>query len=119
MERHNAEESGYIEVTNSDSFVQFGAKHLAKPGPKSGIEKRKFFDLKERVVRDRIDAKPKFKTLNGINSMFQYICKSSGEVVWRKLPCFCDQCSKLDWNNCLNRDIVGKLKIVVKEGVEF
>ena len=119
MEKHNAELPDYIEVLNSETFVKFGEKYLSKPGPKSGIEMRKFFDLKENIVKDRIDAKPSFKTLSGINSMYQYICRSDGEVLWRKLPCFCEKCSNLEWKDCLNKDVVGKVKVVIKEGVEF
>jgi hypothetical protein len=46
MNRHNPEESGYIEVVDSSTFKLFGEKHLATPGPKAGIEKRMFFLFK-------------------------------------------------------------------------
>ena len=66
--------------------MKFGEKHLSKPGPQAGIEKRKFMDLKEQVVKDRLASKPTFKTLNGIKSMFQYIYKENGEVFGRDCP---------------------------------
>ena len=106
-------------MVDSRSFVKFGEKYLSTPGPKSGIGKRKFFDLKEEAVRDRIAMKPSFKTLVGIKSVFQYICKETGEVLWRKLPCFCENCSNLEWEKCSNTDVVGKLKVVIKPGVDF
>ena len=119
MNRHNPEESDYIEVLDSATFKLFGEKHLATPGPKAGIEKRVFYDLKEETVKERIDQKPSFKTLSGIKSVFQYICKENGEVLWRKLPCFCKNCANLDWNNCACVEIVGKCKVVIKAGVDF
>ena len=99
--------------------MKFGEKHLSKPGPQAGIKKRKFMDLKEQVVKDRLASKPTFKTLNGIKSMFQYICKENGEVLWRRLPCFCKTCNDLEWEQCYNKDVVGKLKVVIKAGIEF
>jgi hypothetical protein len=119
LTRHNPGAEDHIEVTNSESFVNFGNQKLTSPGPKSGITDRKFYDLKKSVVDERKSEKPSFKTLNGIKSVFQYICKSSGEVLWRKLPCFCEFCSNRMWESCPNSEIVGKLKVVVKPGVEF
>ena len=119
LQRHNAEDPAHFEVVDSETFARFGEKYLAKPGPKSAIEKRMFFDLKAEVMRERIAEKPSFKTLTGIKSVFQYICKNNGEVVWRRLTCFCVKCLNLEWDHCYNKDIVGKLKIVIQEGVEF
>ena len=99
--------------------MRFGEKFLTSPGSKSGIKERRFKNLDRETVQDRISEKPQFKTLTGIKSVFQYICKSSGEVSWRKLPCFCTQCSNLRWDECLNKDLVGQLKVVVKPGVDF
>ena len=119
LERHDADKEDYIEVLNSETFVKFSNKHLTKPGPKSGIKERMFYDLKESKVMERLSEKPGFKTLNGINSVFQYICKPTGEVLWRKLPCFCSNCSNLQWEKCKCKDIVGSLKVVLKAGEEF
>ena len=119
LTRHNRNEEGYFEVLNSETFARFGAENMAHPGPKSGIKERRFYDLKKETVDQRIADKPSFKTLSGIKSVFQYICKSSGEVLWRKLPCFCAVCSDLKWENCPNSNIVGKLKVVVKPGEDF
>ena len=117
--RHNPEDPGYIEVTDSSTFKKFGDKHLATPGPKSGIKKRKFFDLKKENVQERIDQKPAFKTLKGIKSVFQYVCSEDGKVVWRKLPCFCVKCVSLEWDQCTAVEIAGKFKEVIKAGVDF
>ena len=106
-------------MLDSQSFKRFGDKYLSTPGPKSGIEERKFYDLRKEAVTDRIAEKPKFKTLTGIKSVFQYICKTTGEFLWRKLPCYCERCSNLDWEHCENSDIVGKFKIVIKPGADF
>ena len=119
LSRHNPDDESHIEVLNSESFVKFGQQKLSCPGPKSSISERKFYDLKKSTVEERKSEKPSFKTLSGIKSVFQYICKSSGEVMWRKLPCFCQLCSNRMWESCRNSDVVGKLKVVVKSGSEF
>ena len=119
LTRHNTDDEGHIEVVNSETFARFGEQHMARPGCKSGIKERRFYDLKKETVDERVAEKPKFKTLNGIKSVFQYICKSSGEVLWRKLPCFCAYCSDMKWESCPNSNIVGNLKIVVKSGEDF
>ena len=119
LERSNSELGDHVEVLDSESFVKFGRKQLTKPGPKSGIKERKFYDLKKELVQERLSEKPCFKTLNEINSVFQYIWKPSGEVLWRKLPCFCSSCSNLQWEHCKCKDTVGEVKIVIKAGVVF
>ena len=119
LRRQNPDDDGQIDVVSSALFVKFGEKYLSSPGPKSGIKERRFYDLKKETIQDRISVKPNFKTLDGIKSVFQYICKTSGEVLWRKLPCFCVVCSDMRWEDCPNVDIVEKLKVVVKAGVEF
>ena len=117
--RHNSESGDYVAVTDSQSFVEFGEKFVSSPGPKSGIRERKFSSLKKEEIDERVSAKPDFKTLNGIKSVYQYICRSSGEVMWRKLPCFCTKCSSTDWESCPNTDTVGKLKVVINPGDDF
>jgi hypothetical protein len=119
LERRDADKEDHIEVVDSKTFVDFGKKFLSKPGPKAGIKERMFYDLDEDEVKARLAEKPGFKTLNGINSVFQYICKPSGEVLWRRLPCFCSSCSDLKWEDCKCKGIVGSLKVVIKPGVEF
>ena len=119
LNRHNPDDPGYVEVADSSSFKEFGEKHLTKPGPKSGIKQRKFMDLKAESVKERIDEKPAFKTLSGIKSVFQYVCKEDGETIWRKLPCFCGFCGNFEWDKCTSVETVGRFKIVVKAGVEF
>ena len=54
MTRHRLD-SEYIEVLDSASFCEFGAKYLEKPGPRAGIEKRTFFDLKDEIIKQRTE----------------------------------------------------------------
>ena len=90
---------------------------LQRRGQKLELKRGCFFDLKEETVKDRIDQKPSFKTLSGIKSM--YICKEDGQVLWRKLPCFCKNCGNLEWDNCTSVEVVGKCRVVIKAGVDF
>ena len=48
--RQSADSDDWIEVKDSQSFCKFGEKYLAKPGPRSGIEKRLFYDLNKATV---------------------------------------------------------------------
>ena len=119
LERRDSENEDHVEVLDSTSFLRFGEKYLSEPGPRSGIKRRKFYDLKEITVKDRLAEKPGFKTLTGINSVFQYVCKPTGVVIWRILPCFCTSCANLQWDQCKCTSVVGTFKVVVKAGVEF
>ena len=56
------------------------------------------------------------RTLTGINSVFTYIVAPNGEVLFRKFPCFCDECYNMNFNDCKYEDLVGKARIVVTAG---
>ena len=56
------------------------------------------------------------KTLNGINKMFCYIVYPSGEVLFRKFPCFCDDCCNMNFKSCKFKALCGLPKVVVKSG---
>ena len=47
-------------MLDSASFCEFGAKYLEKPGPRAGIEKRTFFDLKDEIIKERNENVMKF-----------------------------------------------------------
>ena len=120
-----------MHVGDSESFCQFGKKFLGKPGPKSGIKGRTFYDLPDDIIKERgmyrfsmIKTKIKrfiiqvrgVKTLTGINSIFTYIVSPSGEVWFRKFSCFCVYCSKMDFGNCSQKKLVGIARLVVSAG---
>ena len=50
--RHQAGDD-YVEVTDSSTFSKFGKQFLEKPGPRSGIERRTFHDLKDEDIKKR------------------------------------------------------------------
>ena len=65
------------------------------------------------------------KTISGISSKFEYICKVSnvfiinifqvtekqvsGEGFWRRFPCFCEACIQQQWEECTEESVVGNL----------
>ena len=49
--RYQAENT--IEVVSSSTFCQFGDEYLVTPGPRSGIERRTFHDLKDKDIKAR------------------------------------------------------------------
>ena len=54
LHRHSMDED-YIEVVDSCTFCQFARKYLVKPGPKSGIERRTFYDMDDSAVQGHRD----------------------------------------------------------------
>lgn len=59
------------------------------------------------------------KTLTGINSVFSYMVAPSGEVWFRKFPCFCEKCYNMDFENCKHKDLVGRSRSVVSSGEDI
>ena len=53
LHQHDKEADGYFEVLDSSSLCKFGQDHLSKPGEKSGIERRTFFELEDAVIKER------------------------------------------------------------------
>lgn len=113
MMRDDPDSPAYVEVTDSSSACEYGSQQMGVPGPTSGIKKRTFFDLKGEIVKQRKDEIESVKTLAGISTKFEIICKTNGEVCWRRYPCFCEMCVNMRWKECENKDLVGQLKIVV------
>ena len=56
------------------------------------------------------------KTVTGINSVFQYIVSPQGQVLFRKFPCFCSACYDMDFVNCSQKHIVGRVRVAVEAG---
>ena len=112
MVRDNPEHSEYIEVKDSKSVCQFRNQQMAVPGPKSGIKRRTFFDLQGEAVKQRRQDADECTPFAGISIKFEILCKPTGEVSWRRFPCFCDMCINTRWDECQNVEIVGKLKII-------
>ena len=56
------------------------------------------------------------KTVTGINSIFQYIVSPQGQVMFRKFPCFCQACYGMDFDNCTQKQIVGRVRVAVEAG---
>ena len=54
LNRH-VEDEDYLEVVDSASFTEFGKTFLATPGPKSGIEKRTFYNLTDEEIKLRAE----------------------------------------------------------------
>ena len=48
-------EGGEIEVVDSTTFCKFGERFLATPGPRSGIEKRTFKELRDEDIKARAE----------------------------------------------------------------
>ena len=112
MVRDNPNNPEYIEVKDSKTVCQFGEQQMAVPGPTSGIKRRTFFDLQGEVVKKRREDADEGKPFAGISTKFEILCKPTGEVSWRRFPCFCDMCIHMRWDERQNVKIVGKLKIV-------
>ena len=114
--KHPEDEVGYIVVKDSESFQRFGEQQLGKPGPRSKLLSRYFIDMKAEEVLERKRDVGKVGTLAEITSMYHYVCKPSGEVLWRRYPCCCPACMGQRWNECLVPELVGMMEIVVPEG---
>ena len=56
------------------------------------------------------------KTIPGISSVFSYMVYPTGEVLFRKFPCFCDDCSHMRFEDCPHKGISGSPVVVVKTG---
>ena len=115
--KHPEDQAGYISVTDSQSFQQFGQQQLAKPGPRSKLESRHFLDMKPEEVLERKREVGQVGTLAGISSKYQYVCKPDGEVLWRRYPCCCPACLNLRWQDCMVPELVGELETVVPQGM--
>lgn len=77
--REHSVSSSYQEISDSMSVVEFGERHLSVPGKKAGLKARIFLNQSpEEVLQKRhVDSEKsgEGKTINGISSKFEYICK--------------------------------------------
>ena len=75
MIRSNIDAADYLEVKDSASLQQFGDRFLKIPGSRSQLKLRIFMNLLPEEVLARKNEVGESKTLAGISSKFQYICK--------------------------------------------
>ena len=67
-------------------------------------------------IENYFQVKGEITTLLGINRIFCYIVTPNGEVQFRKFPCFCDNCAKLNMKDCEFTELAGVPEIVVRPG---
>ena len=77
MLRSDVNSPDYLEVKDSASLQQFGQRFLKTPGSRSQLKIREFIDLNpDEVLRRKARVEDDdSRTLAGISSKFQYICK--------------------------------------------
>ena len=75
MIRSDINSPDYLEVKDSSRLKQFGERFLVTPGLHAELNLREFIDLLPSVVLARKKAVVESKTLDGISTKFQYICK--------------------------------------------
>ena len=129
--RADSSADGYCEVKTSKQIVDFGNRHLGTPRAGADLRKRIFCDLPPDTVlrRKELDKEDPLnsKTVSGISNIYEIICQVSktdnyknsglpsqadGNVLWRRFPCFCPPCQYNQWQDCQNKDIVGKVENV-------
>ena len=125
MIRSDINSPTYLEVKDSATLQEYGKRNLSTPGSKSKLNTREFIDLLPVEVLARKEARPDSKTIAGISTKFEYVCKViniislncvnfdiikvDGTLWWRRFPCFCFACAKQDWKHCSEQNIVGEL----------
>ena len=75
MVRSDINAAAYLEVKDSASLQQFGEKYLKTPGSRSQLNLRVFINLLPAEVLARKAEVSESKTIAGISSKFQYVCK--------------------------------------------
>ena len=76
MIQSDVNSTDYLEVKDSETLKEYGEKHLAKPGSKSRLQSRHFVNLlPEEILARKTEVVDGGRTLDGISSKFQYICK--------------------------------------------
>ena len=79
--RHPEEQVGFVGVLDSASFTKFGNQQMSKPGDRSRLASREFFEIKPNVVKERKEmVGEKVRTLSGIKSKYEYVCCPNGKV---------------------------------------
>ena len=75
MIRSDVNSPDYLEVKDSSTLKQFGEKYLSTPGCKAQLRSRLFVDLLPEEVLARKGEISDTRTIDGISTKFQYICK--------------------------------------------
>ena len=75
MVRSDVNSPTYLEVKDSATLQEFGKRNLSNPGSKSKLDSREFIDLLPAEVISRKQDRPDSKTIAGISTKFQYVCK--------------------------------------------
>ena len=55
LHRHDMEDSQYQDLLDSLSVAEYGKQRMSQPGPRSGIERRTFHDLRPETIKERRD----------------------------------------------------------------
>ena len=75
MVRSDVNSPTYLEVKDSATLPEFGKRNLSNPGSKSKLDTREFINLLPDEVISRKQDRPDSKTIAGISTKFQYVCK--------------------------------------------
>ena len=75
MIRSDINSPDYLEVKDSSSLKEFGDRFLSTPGSKAQLKTRLFVNLLPDEVLARKEDIDDTRTLYGISTKFQYICK--------------------------------------------
>ena len=75
MVRSDIDSADYLEVKDSSSLKEFGERFLSTPGSKALLKTRLFVNLLPDEVLARKEDVDDTRTLDGISTKFQYICK--------------------------------------------
>ena len=91
--RSDVSPASYQEIKNSESVVNFGKKYLSVPGIRAGIKERVFLDQNPSEVLNKKEEdgkKPEEgKTISGISSKFEYICKVINIIILKLTMLLC------------------------------
>ena len=104
---------------------------MRTPGPTAKLEGRKFYHLTDEDIHNNasevsiififqscvsfLQVKG-IRTVTGINRVFCYIVSQTGQVIFKKFPCFCENCSSLNYKDCKFTRLSGNPEVVVREG---
>jgi hypothetical protein len=80
MIRSDINSPTYLEVKDSATLKEFGKRNLSNPGSKSKLDTREFIDLHPDEVIARKKERPDSKTIAGISTRFEYVCKVNNRI---------------------------------------
>ena len=108
----NVESQDYMEIKNSRDVEIFGNKYLSKPKCSKEMVKRTFLDLSKVEIENYKNTFQKSKTIEGITRKYQYMILPNEDILWRRYPCFCDNCRNLNFELCQFNYICGKMESI-------